>query len=83
MFFLFCFLRAAEDTFFGEYFIPKGTIVMPNLWAVHMDPKLWKNPEDFDPSRFLEEGGKRAAKPEHLIPFSLGKLRTRRGKPTV
>ncbi|CAN8033051.1 unnamed protein product, partial [Ixodes persulcatus] len=65
---------AGEDTFFGEYFIPKGTIVMANFRAVHSNPKLWKNPERFDPTRFLTEGGADLApKPEYLIPFSVGK----------
>ncbi|XP_042145607.1 cytochrome P450 2C28 [Ixodes scapularis] len=65
---------AGEDTFFGEYFIPKGTIVMANFRAVHSNPKLWKNPERFDPTRFLTEGGAHLApKPDYLIPFSVGK----------
>ncbi|CAN8032900.1 unnamed protein product [Ixodes persulcatus] len=65
---------AEEDTHFGEYFIPKGTVVLSNLWAVHMDPDIWKNPEEFNPCRFLTEDGSRLApKPDHLIPFALGK----------
>uniref|UniRef100_A0A0K8RBK8 Putative cytochrome n=1 Tax=Ixodes ricinus TaxID=34613 RepID=A0A0K8RBK8_IXORI len=64
---------AGEDTFFGDYFIPKGTTVMPNLWAVHMTPELWKNPEEFDPSRFLKSDGSLVSKPEYLIPFTIGK----------
>ncbi|CAN7940539.1 unnamed protein product [Ixodes hexagonus] len=65
---------AEEDTYFGEYFVPKGTVVLSNLWAVHMDPDIWKNPEEFNPSRFLtEDGSKLAPKPDHLIPFALGK----------
>ncbi|CAN7984946.1 unnamed protein product [Ixodes hexagonus] len=63
-----------EDTCIDDYVIPKGTIVLPNLWAVHMDPTLWENPEVFDPSRFLKEDGSGLiAKPEHLVPFSVGK----------
>ncbi|XP_042145609.1 cytochrome P450 2C15-like [Ixodes scapularis] len=65
---------AEEDTYFGEYFVPKGTVVLSNLWAVHMDPDIWKNPEEFNPSRFFTEDGSRLApKPDHLIPFALGK----------
>ncbi|XP_077520113.1 cytochrome P450 2A3-like [Amblyomma americanum] len=65
---------AGEDTFFGEYFIPKGTTVSPNVWAVHNDPTLWKEPSKFDPSRFLREDGSLIQpKPEYLIPFSIGK----------
>ncbi|CAN8006890.1 unnamed protein product [Ixodes hexagonus] len=65
---------AGEDAFFGEYFIPKGTIVMANFRAVHNNPELWKDPEQFDPTRFLtEDGAELAPKPEYLIPFSVGK----------
>ncbi|CAN7944138.1 unnamed protein product, partial [Ixodes pacificus] len=63
-----------EDTSIDNYVIPKGTIVLPNLWAVHMDPTLWKDPEVFDPSRFLKDDSSGLiAKPEHLMPFSVGK----------
>ncbi|KAK8756861.1 hypothetical protein V5799_000435 [Amblyomma americanum] len=65
---------AGEDTFFGEHFIPKGTTVSPNVWAVHNDPTLWKEPSKFDPRRFLREDGSLIQpKPEYLIPFSIGK----------
>ncbi|CAN8015620.1 unnamed protein product, partial [Ixodes persulcatus] len=59
----------------GGYVIPKGTAVMANLWAVHMDPKLWGSPETFNPYRFLvlnDQTLKITPKPEHLIPFSIG-----------
>ncbi|KAH7954347.1 hypothetical protein HPB49_017898 [Dermacentor silvarum] len=65
---------AGEDTFFDEYYIPKGTTVCPNVWAVHNDPAFWKEPFKFDPGRFLREDGSLIQpKPEYLIPFSIGK----------
>jgi cytochrome P450 len=47
-------MRAAEedDTWDG-YFIPKGTTVVGNLWAIHMDPVRYPNPTLFNPDRFL------------------------------
>ncbi|XP_040062892.1 cytochrome P450 2J2 [Ixodes scapularis] len=63
---------AGEDVSVGSYVIPKDTIVMANIWAVHVDPNLWDNPEKFNPSRFLENGQLIAA-PKYLIPFSVGK----------
>lgn len=44
---------------------------MANIWAVHNDPKLWKNPEKFDPERFLDEQGN-FIKSNHTIPFGVG-----------
>ncbi|XP_075543712.1 cytochrome P450 2A13-like [Dermacentor variabilis] len=65
---------AGEDTFFDEYYIPRGTTICPNVWAVHNDPTLWKEPSKFDPGRFLSEDGSLIQpKPEYLIPFSIGK----------
>ncbi|XP_075722085.1 vitamin D 25-hydroxylase isoform X1 [Rhipicephalus microplus] len=65
--------ECAEDVVVGDIYIPKGTIVIPNIWAVHNDPILWKDPTKFHPERYLSEDGKTLLpKPEHLIPFSIG-----------
>ncbi|XP_015788852.1 cytochrome P450 2C31-like [Tetranychus urticae] len=65
--------RAARDTKIGEYNIPQDTVVIFNLWSIHRDPKLWPEPEKFDPNRFLSEDGSKAIKPPYLVPFSGGK----------
>ncbi|KAH6925193.1 hypothetical protein HPB50_001552 [Hyalomma asiaticum] len=36
--------ECAEDIVADSVFIPKGSIVLPNIWAVHNDPSLWKDP---------------------------------------
>ena len=53
--------------------IPKGTQVIPLIHAIHMDPKLWTDPEIFNPERFLSTDGKRVIKPEYFIPFGVGR----------
>uniref|UniRef100_H2ZEQ2 Uncharacterized protein n=1 Tax=Ciona savignyi TaxID=51511 RepID=H2ZEQ2_CIOSA len=53
------------------YRIPKGTIVMPNIWSVHHDPVRWKNPEVFRPERHIDENGK-FKKSDAVIPFNVG-----------
>lgn len=66
--------ECAEDVVIDEFFIPRGTTVLPNFWAVHNDPTAWKNPHEFQPSRFLNEDGSiKSCKPEHWIPFGLGR----------
>ncbi|KAF2292560.1 hypothetical protein GH714_025581 [Hevea brasiliensis] len=45
--------EASEDCLIGGYHIPKGTRIFPNLWKLHRDPKIWKNPDEFIPERFL------------------------------
>ncbi len=53
--------------------IPKGTQVIPLIHAVHMDPTLWKDPEMFNPDRFLSSDGKKIVKPDYFIPFGVGR----------
>ncbi|XP_037568792.1 cytochrome P450 2H2-like [Dermacentor silvarum] len=66
--------EAAEDVEYKDYFIPKGTVILPNLSAVHLDPVTWESPEIFDPHRFLKKDGSGLiAKPDQLIPFSIGR----------
>lgn len=58
---------------FRGYTIPKGTVIIPNLWSVHRDPTVWEEPDDFNPSRFLDDQGNLLRK-ECFIPFGIGKL---------
>ncbi len=63
---------AGSDTQLNGLDIPKDALLVANLWAVFRDPKLWPEPDQFKPERFLDGEGK-AVKPEELIPFSIGK----------
>ncbi|QRV88296.1 cytochrome P450 family protein [Ceratobasidium sp. AG-Ba] len=44
----------SQDDVFQGHFIPKGSIVIGNVWAMTRDEKIYKNPEKFDPDRFLD-----------------------------
>lgn len=58
------------------YHIPKDTVVFVNQWSVNHDPVKWPNPEDFDPTRFLDQDGfinKDLA--SSVMIFSMGKRR--------
>ena len=61
-----------EDTRFEGFVLPKGTIVMANLYHVHHDPEYFGDPENFRPERFLTPEGD-LRKDEHCVPFSVGK----------
>nr|XP_054766000.1 cytochrome P450 2J2-like [Lytechinus pictus] len=63
----------SADVTLGSYNIPKGTIVIPNLWAVHHDPKDWCDPHVFNPDRFLSADGQTVVKNEAWMPFSTGR----------
>ncbi|KAH7954671.1 hypothetical protein HPB49_020767 [Dermacentor silvarum] len=65
-------VRVAEDTKIGKYDIKKGTVVFPNLMTAHRDHNLWKNPEEFNPSRFLNPDGRaKTRRPDGLLSFSV------------
>ena len=60
-----------KDVYFRDYFIPNGTMIIPNMYSVHMNTELWPEPEKFKPELFLDSEGNIDKK--ELIPFSLGK----------
>jgi cytochrome P450 len=41
-----------QDTMLGDYFIPKGTLVIMNIHAIHMSDSEWDYPNEFNPDRF-------------------------------
>ncbi|KAG5836623.1 hypothetical protein ANANG_G00230340 [Anguilla anguilla] len=64
--------KTMRDTEFKGYFLPEGTMVLTLLSSVLSDPKLWKNPDAFDPENFLDENGS-FKKNDAFLAFGLGK----------
>jgi len=50
--------------------IPSGAIVLVPFWLIHRIPRLWPNPNVFDPSRFLN--GSEPVRHSYL-PFGVGR----------
>ncbi|TFK90539.1 O-methylsterigmatocystin oxidoreductase [Polyporus arcularius HHB13444] len=48
--------RTVADDEIQGYFIPAGTIVVPNIWACMHDPTEYEDPGEFRPERFMREG---------------------------
>ncbi|CAH1107251.1 unnamed protein product [Psylliodes chrysocephalus] len=67
--------RALRDTELYGYLIPENTIILTNLYSVHMDESFWKDPYEFRPERFLNEKGDLTVNDKHYIPFGGGKRR--------
>ncbi|PTB75330.1 cytochrome P450 [Trichoderma longibrachiatum ATCC 18648] len=44
-----------QDDWYKGFFIPKGAVIVLNWWAIHMDESRWKDPQRFDPTRYLAD----------------------------
>ncbi|KAJ4838353.1 hypothetical protein Tsubulata_019992, partial [Turnera subulata] len=70
-------IRAAmEDcTLSAGYHIPAGTRLMVNAWKIQRDERVWPNPDDFQPERFLTSRKDIDFKGQNLefIPFGSGR----------
>lgn len=58
--------RLIEDDWYQGYLIPKGAMVIPNVWAMNRDPEVY-GPDalEFNPSRHLTADGRFAKAPDH------------------
>ncbi|KAJ0024120.1 hypothetical protein Pint_09098 [Pistacia integerrima] len=65
--------ETTEKCIIEGYEIPAKTLVYVNAWAMGRDPEIWKNPEEFNPDRFI--GSCIDLKGQHyeLIPFGAGR----------
>lgn len=63
--------RVTRNTDLYGYTIPEGTMVLTNLFSVHMDPNHWNEPYDFKPERFLKDGSINFDE-NHYFPFGIG-----------
>ncbi|BAE63236.1 cytochrome P450 [Aspergillus flavus] len=52
----------SEDDYYRGYYIPQGTVMLGNSWAINMNPKYYPNPDQFNPLRFLDMD-------PHLLPY--------------
>ncbi|KAK9992920.1 hypothetical protein SO802_022623 [Lithocarpus litseifolius] len=67
--------EATEDCHVCDYYIPKGTRLFINVWKLHRHSRVWENPEEFLPERFLTSHANVDASGQHFefIPFGSGR----------
>jgi cytochrome P450 len=63
--------EAISEDWLAGFRIPAGTIVSISPYVLHRHRTLWKNPDDFDPSRFLP-GEREEIDRYAYIPFGAG-----------
>ncbi len=62
---------ALADDRAGDLDIPRGSTVVVFIYGVHHSPRLWENPERFDPERFTRANEKLHT-PSAWLPFGAG-----------
>nr|XP_056705948.1 cytochrome P450 2J2-like [Euleptes europaea] len=63
--------ESVKDVNMLGVFIPKGTILLPDIASVLLDPKQWATPEEFNPNHFLDKDGNFVDR-EEFLPFGAG-----------
>lgn len=63
----------SEDDIYEGYFIPKGSQVLANCWAMLHDPDVYPEPEVFRPDRFLASDGTFIEDPLVRAAFGFGR----------
>ncbi|KAF1869698.1 hypothetical protein Lal_00017274 [Lupinus albus] len=69
------FREFGEDCNIGGYYVKKGTRLFTNLWKIQTDPRMWPDPLEFKPERFLTTHKDVDVRGHHyeFIPFGSGR----------
>ncbi|XP_068660036.1 xanthotoxin 5-hydroxylase CYP82C4-like [Aristolochia californica] len=67
--------EAMEDCQVAGHFVPRGTGLFINAWAIQRDPRVWSDPDKFLPDRFMTIHADMELKGQHfdLLPFGSGR----------
>jgi cytochrome P450 len=67
--------EAIEDCTIDGYHVPRGTRLLVNVSKIHRDERVWSNPNEFDPERFLttHRGFDVRGKNFEFFPFGSGR----------
>ncbi|KAJ0690035.1 putative premnaspirodiene oxygenase [Helianthus annuus] len=65
--------ESMESCVINGYEIPSKTRVLVNYWAIARDPSSWKDPNVFNPERFMDENKDYRGHDFDYIPFGAGR----------
>ncbi|KAF8079095.1 cytochrome P450 [Lyophyllum atratum] len=63
---------AWDEDIYNGYYIPKGSVVMANIWAMAHDESIYPEPDSFLPERFFDDEG-RLNNDDQVIAFGFGR----------
>ncbi len=63
---------ATEDHEFGDFPVPKKSLVLASQFVTHRDRRFWENPNEFQPERWEKLSIKEAGNKFIYFPFSKG-----------
>ncbi|KZV73582.1 cytochrome P450 [Peniophora sp. CONT] len=65
--------KLVQDDNYGGYTLPKGALVIPNVWGMLHDPAVYADPHEFKPERFIAHGSRSAEPNPRLCFFGFGR----------
>ncbi|CAG7829457.1 unnamed protein product [Allacma fusca] len=66
---------SVEDARINEIPVSKDTTIAINIFGIHFSSRIWEDPAEFKPERFLNAGGTAIVNQDKIIPFGYGKRR--------
>ncbi|KAG7096665.1 hypothetical protein E1B28_004080 [Marasmius oreades] len=65
--------RAMQNDIHEGFFIPKGSLILPNIWKLTHDPKIYFNPMEFNPDRYISAEGRGVEPDPRPLCFGFGR----------
>ncbi|XP_062102821.1 dimethylnonatriene synthase-like [Humulus lupulus] len=67
--------EATQDCYLGGHHVRAGTRLIINIWKLHRDPRMWKDPLEFRPERIMTMNACMSFRDQYFeyIPFSSGR----------
>ncbi|KAF0319376.1 cytochrome p450 oxidoreductase [Colletotrichum asianum] len=64
---------SSEEDIVNGYYIPKESVILPNIWYFTHDPKLYHLPMEFKPERFISTEGNTPEMDPNRFAFGFGR----------